>query len=147
MEGDSEGEPSYENAVRLPGLGSLPKISRIGGISSPYDLETLQEGWEEATFEVVKMTYEDVDLCSPEVMVFDRWPQIVDVLKPHEGWYKALLRGGMRVGVKLEDEKVVLIRDNKRLLDKDERRSGKQIFSWLSLNCRTCFRRPIQTGI
>ena len=30
------------------------------------------QDWEEAAFEVVKMTYEDVNLCSPEVMVFDR---------------------------------------------------------------------------
>ena len=49
-------------------------------------------------------------------------PQIVDVPKPHEGWYKALFRDSARVEVKLEDGKVVLIRDNKRrLLDKDER--------------------------
>lgn len=40
----------------------------------PLCLEMLREGWEEAAFEVVKMTYEDVNLCSPEVMVFDRWP-------------------------------------------------------------------------
>ena len=81
----------------------------------------LREGWEEAAFEVVKITYEDVNLRSPEVMVFDRWPQIVDVLKPHEEWYKALLRDCTRVEVKLNDGNVVLIRDNKRLLDKDER--------------------------
>lgn len=46
----------------------------------------------------------------------------MDVLNPHEGWYKALLRDCTRVEVKLDDGKVVLIRDNKRrLLDKYER--------------------------
>ena len=46
----------------------------------------------------------------------------MDVLKPHEGWYKVLFRDSTRVEVKLGDGKVVLIRDNKRrLLDKDER--------------------------
>jgi hypothetical protein len=59
------------------------------------------------------MTYEDVDLCSLEVMVFDRWPQIVDVLKPHEGWCKAVLRDCTRVEVKLDDGKVVLIIDKR----------------------------------
>ena len=46
----------------------------------------------------------------------------MDVLKPQEGSYKDLFRDSTRVEVKLEDGKVVLIRDNKRrLLDKDER--------------------------
>lgn len=123
VEGHSEGEPSYEDAVQLPGLGFIPQNQpNRQHWQALYDLETLQNGWEAAAFEVVKMTYEDVDLFSPEVMVFDRWPQIVDVLQPHEGWYKALLRDGTRVEVKLEDGKVASIRDNKgRLLDKDER--------------------------
>ena len=123
MEGGSEGEPSYKDAIRLPRLGFSPQNQPNRRHWQPlYDLEMLREGWEEAAFEVVKMAYEDVDLCSPEVMVFNRWPQIVDVLKPHEGWYRALLRDDTRVEVKLENGKVVLIRENKRrLLDKDER--------------------------
>jgi len=57
-----------------PDWVSLPITSRIGGIGNPCDLEMLREGWEEAAFGVVEMAYENVDLCSPEVMVFDRWP-------------------------------------------------------------------------
>lgn len=72
MEGDSEGESSYEDAVRLPRLDFSPQTKLNQRHWQPlYDLEMLQEDWEEAAFEVVKMTYEDVDLSSSEVMVFD----------------------------------------------------------------------------
>ena len=107
---DSSSEPSFEDAKQLHILGFRVEDQPNRNHWQPlYELEILEPNWEEQAYADVKMLYEDQDVM-PNVMTFDRWPEIIEVLQPDEyDWYAAKLRDQTRVKVKIEEGKVTRI--------------------------------------
>jgi ankyrin repeat protein len=99
--------PSWRDAIDLPVLGMTRDTQpNLDHWSTLYDLEELEQGWEEAAYEEFKDQYsylndEDLETLEVPIMAFERWPRLVEMLSGKEGWYRGILRDGRSVEVKM----------------------------------------------
>ncbi|KAF2489531.1 ankyrin [Lophium mytilinum] len=99
--------PSWRDAIDLPVLGMTKNTQpNLDHWRPLYDLEELEDGWEEAAYEEFMDSYsylseEDLATLEVPILAFERWPKLVEMLSAKNGWYRGVLRDGRSVEVKM----------------------------------------------
>ncbi|KAF2805772.1 ankyrin [Mytilinidion resinicola] len=100
--------PSWRDVIDLPMLGMTKDTQpNLDHWRTLYDLEELDDGWEEAAYEEFKdqhsyLDEDDLETLEVPILAFEQWPRLVEMLSGKDGWYRGILRDGRSVEVKMD---------------------------------------------